>query len=150
MTRDKVDNMIQSAVRLPRRLHERLKKVGGEGGMGEEIRRRLEASFDEEDAERRDPKTRELLEAISFAAGQATSFFGSWSKDAFAFRVLEASVDLLLKHYQPEGEPKPNPTELGEIIFGKNRENENLSPEEVSRTVVSLWLRSEAIVGQKG
>jgi hypothetical protein len=64
--------------------------------------------------------------------------------------VLRATVDLLLKHYQPEGDPKPNPTELGEIIFGKNRENENLSPEEVSRTVVSLWLRSEVIVGQKG
>ena len=150
MTRDKVDTMIQSAVRLPRRLHERLKKVGGEGGMGEEIRHRLERSFDEEDVERRDPKTRELLGAVSFVAGQTTSFFGSWSKDAFAFQVLKATVDLLLKHYQPEGDPKPNPTGLGEIIFGKNRENENLSPEEVSRTVVSLWLRSEAIVGQKG
>lgn len=56
--------MVQSAVRLPRSLHERLKKAGGERGMGEEIRRRLEASFEAEKAPN-DPKTRKLLDAIS-------------------------------------------------------------------------------------
>ncbi len=61
MKRQKDDNMIQSAVRLPQSLHQRLKKAGGERGMGEEIRRRLEASFDVEAKAPGDPKTREIL-----------------------------------------------------------------------------------------
>src|SRR5262249_34431219 len=120
MARETAGDMIQSAIRLPRRLHERLKKAGGERGMGEEIRRRLEASFIH-DVERGDPKTREFLDAISFVAGQTANYYGSWSKDAFAFQVLKASIGLLLKHYQPEGDPiRANPTRLGETIFGKN------------------------------
>ena len=121
--------------------------------MGEEIRRRLEASFDAEAQAPHDPKTRELLEAISFLARQATNYFGSWFEDAFAFQVLKGSVDILLKHYQPEGDPvlaKPNLTELGEVIFGKNGENENRSPEEISRTLVRFWFMSKAIIEGKG
>ena len=44
------DEMIQSAIWLPRSLHERLRKAGGERGLGKEIRRRLEASFEAEKA----------------------------------------------------------------------------------------------------
>jgi hypothetical protein len=167
MKRKTGDDMIQSAVRLPQSLHERLKKAGGERGMGEEIRRRLEASFSAEAEAPSDPKTRELLEAISFVVEQTTRFYGSWSKDAFAFQMLKLSVERLLKHYQPKGDPalaKPNPTVAGEIIFGPTgplgptgptgaatgptgpngptspAENENLSAEEISRTVVGMWL----------
>ncbi len=174
MTRKTDDEMIQSAVRLPRSLHERLKKAGGERGMGEEIRRRLEASFDAERVPS-DPKTRELLEAISFVARQATNHFGSWSDDAFAFKVLKLGVDRLLKHYQPKNDPalaKPNPTVSGRTIFGPTgplgltgptgattdptgartgptgartgptgaEDNEIFSPEEISRTLVGMWL----------
>ena len=135
--------------------------------MGEEIRRRLEASFGAEAKTPSDPKTRELLEAISFSAEQTTGFYGSWSKDAFAFQLLKLNVERLLKHYQPKGDPalaKPNPTVAGETIFGSTgplgptgptgaatgptghtgptgpAENENLSPEEISRTIVGMWL----------
>ena len=59
--------MVQTAVRLPQSLRDRLSKAGGERGMGEEIRRRLEASFEAEKAPA-DPKTRELLDAISSCA----------------------------------------------------------------------------------
>jgi len=38
-------NMIQTALWLPRDMHERLKKEGGERGLGEAIRRRIQASF---------------------------------------------------------------------------------------------------------
>jgi hypothetical protein len=150
MARETGDDMIQSAVRLPRSLHERLKKAGGERGMGEEIRRRLDASFDA-DMERSDPKTSELLEAIAFIARLATTYYGDWAADTFAFQVLKASVDQLLKHCGPKGDPdlaKPNPTEMGKLIFGKD--SENLSPEEISQTLVKFWLMSEAIVGRKG
>jgi hypothetical protein len=150
MERETDGDMIQSAVRLPRSLHERLKKAGGKRGMGEEIRRRLEASFDAEAKTPHEPMTRELLGAITFLAGQTTNYLGSWSEDAFAFKVLEGSLDMLLKRYQPKGDPllaKPNLTKLGEAIFGKNSENENHSPEEISRTLVRFWIVTKAIVG---
>src|SRR5690242_19658051 len=113
---------IQSAVRLPHSLHERLRKAGGERGMGEEIRQRLEASFA---AEREDQKTRELVEAVSFCAGQVTSLFGSWFEDARAFEVLKGSVDALLSNYQPQDDPShatPKLTETGKQLFGGNDE----------------------------
>ncbi len=154
MKEEKIDNMIQSAVRLPQSLHQRLKKAGGERGMGEEIRRRLEASFDAEAKAPRDPKTRKLLEAISFLAGLTTAYFGSWSEDAVAFQVLKGSVDIVFRHYQPEGDPvhaKPNLTGMGEFIFGKTGENENRSTEEISRTLARFWFMSKEIVeGKKG
>ena len=57
-------NMIQTALWLPRDMHEQLKKAGGERGLGDEIRRRLQITFDAENP-RRDPTTRELLEEIN-------------------------------------------------------------------------------------
>jgi hypothetical protein len=44
-------SMVQTALWLPRDMHERLKVAGGERGLGEEIRRRLEASFSEDQAD---------------------------------------------------------------------------------------------------
>ena len=37
--------MVQSAIWLPRALHEKLKEDGGERGLGAEIRRRLEWTY---------------------------------------------------------------------------------------------------------
>jgi len=128
--------MVQTAVRLPRGLRDRLAKVGGERGLGEEIRRRLEISFNVEKASA-DPRTRELLDAISFFAEKATDYYGDWSKDAFAFEVLKACVDLLLKHFQPKGELIPHPTREGTsfLLFAPEH-----SIELISRTIVSGWM----------
>ena len=38
--------MIQTAVWLPHDMHEKLKEAGGERGLGEEIRRRLQRALD--------------------------------------------------------------------------------------------------------
>jgi hypothetical protein len=137
MTKKTANEMTQSAVRLPQSLHERLKKAGGERGMGEEIRRRLEASFDTEKA-LANPKTRELLDAISFFAEETARDFGNWSEDAFAFEVLKACVNKVLAHYQPKGEPVPNPKPDGlvGILFEGNP-----SVEDMSRHLVFTWLR---------
>jgi hypothetical protein len=56
MTRKIEDEMAQTTMRLPRDLYQRLKRVGGDRGMGEEIRRRLEESFEPEST---NPKTKE-------------------------------------------------------------------------------------------
>src|SRR5438128_1941129 len=127
MKRKKADEMVQTAVRLPQSLRDRLTKAGGESGMGEEIRRRLEASFAAEMApEAATPKTAELLDAISFFDGEMFNEFGSWTKEAFAFEVLKASVDRLLAYYRPEGEAKAPPAtdSRAEVLYGPDRSPE--------------------------
>ena len=136
------DEMIQSAVWLPRRLHERLRKAGGDRGLGKEIRRRLEASFEAEKAPA-DTKTRELLDAIAFCAERTADDYGSWWDDAFSFEVFKACVNMLLARAQPEGEvvPKPNPHGMHDIIFGPDY---SPKPEELSRLYVSSWISDNA------
>ena len=139
MKRKTADEMIQSAIRLPRNLHERLKKAGGERGMGEEIRRRLEASFDAEKAPA-NPKTRELLDAISSFAEETARDYGNWSEDAFAFEVLKACVNMLLAHYQPKGKPVPNPKPdgLAGMLFAPDH-----SLKVISGLLVSAWIKDQ-------
>ena len=139
MKRESQDHMVQSAVRLPRGLHERLKNAGGDRGMGDEIRRRLEASFEAEKIPG-NPNTRELINAISFADQELVRDFGSWSKDRFAFEVFRESVNGLMKHYEPKGEavPLPKPDGLAEILYA-----ENPSAEDVGRFLVGTWIRDQ-------
>ena len=136
------DEMMQSAIWLPRSLHERLRKAGGERGLGKEIRRRLEASFEAEKAPA-DAKTRELLDAISYCADETARDYGSWSEDGFAFVVFKGCVELLLRQQQPKGEPvpTPKPDSIVDIIFGPDY---SPTPEEVSRQYVRLWISGSA------
>jgi hypothetical protein len=139
------DEMVQSAVWLPRSLHERLKKAGGERGLGKEIRRRLEASFDAEKVPA-DVKTRELLDAIYYCADETARDYGRWSTDGFAFAVFKGCVELLLKRQPPKGDPipAPQPGNMVDIIFGPDY---SPKPEEVSRLYVSLW--TKRVEGEK-
>jgi hypothetical protein len=140
MKRKTPDVMAQSALRLPRSLHDRLKKAGGERGMGEEIRRRLEASFAAEKAST-NPKTRELLDAISSIADEVTGYYGNWAEDAFAAEVLKACVDLLMTHDRPKGDaaPHPVPNSPADLLFAPEH-----SMEQISRLLVSAWIRDRA------
>jgi hypothetical protein len=137
MKRKNDDEMVQTAVRLPQSLRDRLSKVGGERGLGEEIRRRLEASFEAE-KDPVDPKTRELLDAISFFDEEMFYEFGSWSKQPFAFEVLKKSVDMLLAYDRPKGEAKaPLTTDSkAALLYGPDS-----SPEDMARLLVRDWIR---------
>jgi len=130
------DEMIQSAVWLPRSLHERLRKAGGERGLGKEIRRRLEASFETEKAPA-NPKMVYVLDAITSCADEIANDYGSWSEDPFAFEVLKGCVNLLLTRFQPKGDPVPNakPGSSAAFVFGADAK-----PDEVSRTYVHSWI----------
>ena len=138
--------MIQSAIRLPRMLHERLKKAGGQRGMGEEIRRRLEASFDAENTATH-PKTIYLLSAVSSCAEKIDHDYGNWSEDAFAFEVLKGCVNILLMRFKPIGEPvpKPKPGSLVATLFGPTQPK----PDEVSRLYVHSWITRGAKNGEQ-
>jgi hypothetical protein len=94
-------NMIQTAVWLPRSMHEKLKKDSGERGLGDEIRRRLQNSFDAEQLPR-DPTTDELLDAIKEIGGNLDE---PWHADYFAYDVFKTAINKLFSNYQPEAQP---------------------------------------------
>jgi hypothetical protein len=147
MKRKHDDEMVQTAVRLPQSLRDRLSKAGGDRGLGEEIRARLEASFEAEKVPL-DWKMREIFEAIASCAAEAARDYGSWSEDAFAFEVLRGCVNMLLTQYQPRGEvvPHPDPGGMADIIFGKEYAPK---PEELSRIYVGYWISKKAERGDK-
>jgi hypothetical protein len=137
MKRKKDDEMVQTAVRLPQSLRDKLSKAGGDGGLGEEIRNRLEASFDAERAPG-SPKTHELLDAVHSFAKEVTDYYGDPAEDAFAADALKACLDLLMAHDRPPGEAvaHPNPESAADLLFAPDH-----LPREISRTLVTAWIR---------
>jgi hypothetical protein len=135
----KTDGMVQTTIWLPQQMHQRLKDIGGVGGASEEIRRRLEAS----EKVPADPKTRELIEVITYVAEKAGINFGQWSEDRFSFEVLKAALDLWLAPNRPEGMPvmKPNPNrEPFDSFFAADT-----SPENIARFILAnlTWLKRD-------
>jgi hypothetical protein len=135
MKRKIEDETTQTAIRLPTDLYQRLKRAGGERGMAEQIRSRLEASFEVKKTYA--PETQELLAAIARAADETAAYYGDCVKDAFSFEVLKLCIELLLKTYQPEGEVRPNPDHSAfpeaEMLFGPEH-----SPHDISRVLVRV------------
>ena len=129
MKRKKADEMIQTAVRLPQSLRERLSSAGGEGGLGEEIRRRLEASFDAEAGAPVDPKTRELLDEIEQVA---MSLEEPWHANRFAFDVFKAAIIERLARHEPSSEAA-GPTGRLQAKYG-----EDTKPEIIGRIVAGV------------
>jgi hypothetical protein len=87
-------SMIQTALWLPRDMHEQLKKDGGERGLGDEIRRRLQVSFGV-DPSPGDPATNVLLDQIKRIALNL-SHDEEWWSDRFAFDVFKTAINELL------------------------------------------------------
>jgi hypothetical protein len=88
-------------LRLPRDLHDRLKKAGGARGLTAQIRQRLERSFTPGPF---DPKTGQLLAGVSYIAN-ALALDGKWHEDPYLFQVLKAGVLTLLSRFEPVGDP---------------------------------------------
>lgn len=141
------NDMVQSAIRLPRSLHERLKKAGGDRGMGEEIRRRLEASFTAERSPA-DGRTRELLDAVASCTDEISRDFGPWSEEPYAFAVLKETVVLLWKHFEPKGKavPKLSPDSVLVFLFD---DDPSAKPEKVAPYYERYWLRRRAERAEK-
>lgn len=98
-TKRETANMVQTALWLPRGMHEQLKQAGGDRGLGDEIRRRLRMSFDTEDT-RRDQITRRLLDEIEMIA-LTMSMGGAWHTYRDAFTMFKAAINELVLSYQP-------------------------------------------------
>jgi Arc-like DNA binding domain len=92
----------QTSLRLSEELRDRLATTAAAKGhgIGEEIRQRLEASFEMPAAD--DPKTPKLLAAIDHvAAGMILD--GNWYDDLHLFQVFKVAVLTLLSRFEPSG-----------------------------------------------
>ncbi len=92
----------QTSLRLPEELRQRLTTAAaGKGhGIGEEIRQRLEASF--ETAPTDDPKTQKLLAAIDRVAS-GMMLDGDWHDDLHLFQAFRVALLTLLSRFEPSG-----------------------------------------------
>jgi hypothetical protein len=90
-------------LRLPRELHDHLKKAARGRSVSEEMRARLDWSLLNEWTN--DPKTRELVDAIANLARNITPYFGRWQENPYAFEVLKIAIDTVLAKVRPRGEP---------------------------------------------
>src|SRR5207248_2832847 len=105
---------MQTSLRLPRDLYERLSEAAAENdhGVGEEMRQRLTASLKSApaavgDEQPRDQLTLQFAEASKVAAANLALVLGPWHKDPFAFAIFKVAVNTLLENFQPEGDPVP-------------------------------------------
>ena len=134
-------NMIQTALWLPRDMHEQLKKDGGERGLGDEIRRRLQATFG---AEQRpsDPLTDLLLNLIKQIALKL-SLDGSWWANRFACDVLKAAINWLLSdltsNIYSKSEPQPATMAKLQARYGPDEK-----PETIGRILATAVLVENA------
>src|ERR1039458_9205117 len=87
-------NMIQTALWLPRDMHEQLKEDGGERGLGDEIRRRLQVSFGVEQR-RSDELTELLLDLIKQSVAKIL-LVASWWADRSAVELLKLVINNLI------------------------------------------------------
>jgi hypothetical protein len=87
---------------MPEELRDRLAQAAAKNGhgIGEEMRRRLEASFGP--APSGDPKTRQLLAAIAHVP-DGMILDGNWHEDQHLFQVFKEALLLLLSRFKPPG-----------------------------------------------
>jgi hypothetical protein len=108
------------SLRIPHDLYDRLAQVRGNGNVSEEVRQRLEASFDREQRAT-NPKTQELLDAIANVARTIGSFYAPWHEDPYALAAVRSAVETLLTALGPKGEPvfRPRPDNEGwsDLLF---------------------------------
>src|SRR5712692_3342642 len=85
-TGGKPDKAVQTSLRRSRGAFNYVSKAAEKSGwgVGEEIRRRLEATFVQE-AQHVDEETHRLTDAIRQAARNIETAFGPWHRDRFSF-----------------------------------------------------------------
>jgi len=130
-------NMIQTALWLPRDMHEKLKEDGGERGLGDEIRRRLQLTFVAEQ-QSGDPITDLLLNLIR-QIDRKLSLDVSWSEDSIGFDVLRLAINKLLSdlilNIHPTSESRQATMAKLQARYGPDAKPETIA-EILARTVL--------------
>jgi hypothetical protein len=114
MPRPRGDLTTPTSIRLPPALYEELDKARGRRPRGEEIRRRLEASFATAGPVIDHPRFRDIMGAIGQAAMAAIQMAG----DDSPYGYFAAAVPFLLAMFQPADCPRLEDDWLAMVIAG--------------------------------
>ena len=139
---------VQTSLRMSKELRDRLAQAAEDNGraIGEEIRRRLEASFGPAPSTS-DPKTAALLNRIDDMVGSAGLMNDlPWHEDPLANAVLRAALPMLVPVVL--GEPKAIEGRIGWAIYGKP-DGSFPEPAEIARGWVAAIFAAEREKGQK-
>ena len=131
-------NMIQTAIWLPREMHEQLKLAGGDRGLGEEIRRRLQLTFS---ARQRDPLT-DLLLMLFERSARDLSPDEEWWANRIASDAFKVTINKLLSEIPP-AHPKSEPPPATKAKF-QNKYGPDATPESIGRDVARAVLVENA------
>jgi hypothetical protein len=129
-------NMVQTALWLPRDMHEKLKEAGGERGLGEEIRRRLQHAFDAAETPG-DQITSEVLDQIKDIIRDLSSD-EPWYANRFVYEVLRAAIDVLLSSHRPNSDGNPATKARLQSLYGQE------APEAIGRMIGFVAIKAYA------
>jgi hypothetical protein len=118
-------------LRLPRELHEQLRKAARGRSVSEEIRSRLEQSLLNDWVN--DPKTNELIDALAEIARNVRPYYGRWHESRYAFEVFTIAVDTVLTKLRPKSEAVRPPVNENEFLPGK-------TPDEAGRMLAGATI----------
>ncbi len=119
---------MQTAIRLPREMHVRLSQ--GEGGVSEEMRRRIERTFVEDAL---DPVTRELIAGIINLDQSIRVDLGApWHGFQGPHAAFAAAVAQRIANYKPPA--KPGAEQAVRDLLGAGLSGPDDLPETVGRT----------------
>ena len=85
--------------------------------VGEEMRRRLDASFSSSRSADVDTKTRELLDVIAEMARDLEDSFPPWHADAGSYQAFARALVRWLRQYEPPGDASLKPKSGTELLF---------------------------------
>ncbi len=106
--------MIQTALWLPRDMHEKLKNEGGERGLGEEIRRRLEYAAEASETPK-DEVTGEVFDQLK----DILRDHPEWHEDRFVYDLVRAAIDVVFASHRPSGEGNPETKARLKALYGQ-------------------------------
>lgn len=131
---------VQTSLRLPEELRDRLAQAATENGrgIGEEMRRRLEASFGSVPTSE-DQKTSQLLRVIARSAAILVEHWALWHEDAGAWAVFRGAIEDVLTERRPEATGAVPKTERGASLFKS-------APEQAGSTLAFVAEIAEGLI----
>jgi hypothetical protein len=135
---------MQTSLRMSKELRDRLARAAEVNGrpIGEEMRRRLEASFALSPKDTVDSETAKLAHRVTELAALAGVVSGRpWHENAFANVLLRAALPLLVP--QVSGDLKPQPGSPAHTSMVQSRGSDDGTPEQYAPVLAGIILASD-------
>jgi hypothetical protein len=91
-----------TSIRLPSALYEKLDRAREGRPLGEEIRRRLQASFEGAAPTGADDKTTKMLGQVATLAKTISEHYGPWHASARTYAIFKLALEKGLPDYDPD------------------------------------------------